>query len=124
MVTAVNEAIAARGLKRVGILGTQIVMESRVYGGIETADVIPPAGEELMAVNEAYLAMAASGIVTDKQRAVFDAAAMRLIESEGVEAVMMGGTDLALAYREGETDFPIVDCAAVHVDAIVRFATG
>ena len=124
MVTAVNEAITARGLKRVGILGTRVVMESRVYGGIETADVIPPAGDELEAVNKAYLEMAASGVVTNDQRAVFDTAATRLIESSDVDAIMMGGTDLALVYREGETDFPIVDCAAVHVDALVRFATG
>ena len=123
MRVAVDEAVGERKLGRVGIIGTRTVMASRFYGGIDSAEVIPPSGDELDAVHEAYIAMAASGVVTDEQRAVFDGACEKLIESAGVDAVMMAGTDLALAYREGETRFPIVDCAAVHVDAIVRFAT-
>lgn len=35
---------------------------------------------------------------------------------------MLGGTDLALAFNEKDIKFPLVDCAAIHVDAIVELA--
>jgi aspartate racemase len=66
--------------------------------------------------------MAAAGMVTIAQREVFDGAIERLLREAHVEAILLGGTDLALVYREGETAFPLVDAAALHVDAIVEQA--
>lgn len=122
LLTAVRDAIAARGLTRVGILGTRTVMASRLYGAVATAELIPPAGVALDAVHDAYVRMAAAGVVTDVERAVFDAAVRALVDEAHVEAILLGGTDLALVYREGETTFPLVDAAALHVDAVVARA--
>ncbi len=122
LLTVVNRAIQARGLTRVGILGTRTVMASRLYGQIVGAEVVAPAGAELDAVHDAYVSMAASGIVTEAQRAVFDAASDRLLGEGQVEAILLGGTDLALVYREGAARFALVDAAALHVDAIVALA--
>ena len=44
MISEVNSAVEARGLERIGILGTRTVMESRFYGGIHSAEVVPPRG--------------------------------------------------------------------------------
>jgi len=60
MIGDVNRAIAQRGVRRVGILGTRTVMESRFYGGVSTATVVPPSGPDLDAVHEAYVAMASA----------------------------------------------------------------
>lgn len=122
MISEVGEAVEARGLLRIGILGTRTVMESRFYGGISSAEIIPPDGPELEAVHEAYVSMATSGFVTDSQKSIFNAASRRLITEHGAEAIMLGGTDLALAFHEQTTGFPLVDCAAIHVDAIARRA--
>ena len=121
LIAAVNQAITKRGLSRIGILGTRTVMESRLYGSLPHVELIPPTGSELDDVHEAYVTMAAAGVVTDAQRAVFDRAARRL-EQAHVEAIMLGGTDLALVYREADAPFPLVDCAGIHVEAIVREA--
>ena len=123
MLTEVNEAIKARKLDRVGILGTRTVMETRFYSGISTAEVIPPSGNTLDIVHSAYVEMAASGSVTSSQRTVFDSACKQLFREAEVDAIMLGGTDLALVYDERQTDFPLVDCAAIHVGAIVQIAT-
>lgn len=122
LLTVVSDAITARGLTRVGILGTRTVMASRLYGAVKTAELVPPAGAALDAVNDAYVRMAAAGVVTDVERAVFDAAVRELVDEAHVEAILLGGTDLALVYREGETSFPLVDAAALHVDAVVARA--
>jgi aspartate racemase len=74
-------------------------------------------------VHSAYVAMAASGRVTSSQRTVFDSACEQFIQEAKVDAILLGGTDLALVYKEDQTQFPVVDCAAIHVDAVVRHAT-
>jgi len=60
--------------------------------------------------------------VTEAQRAVFDAAIQRLLQDEGAEAIMLGGTDLALAFDERTSTVPLIDCAGIHADAIARLA--
>ena len=122
MLTEVNEAIKARKLDRVGIIGTRTVMETRFYSGISTAEVIPPSGNTLDDVHSAYVEMAASGSVTSSQRTVFDSACKQLFEEAEVDAIMLGGTDLVLVYDDLQTDFPLVDCAAIHVNAVVQTA--
>ena len=124
MIAEVSTAIKQRGLKRIGILGTRTVMETRFYGSVTSAEIVPPSGNDLDSVHDAYVAMAAAGAVTAAQRAVFTAASQRLLKEKGVEAIMLGGTDLALVFSEQTTDFPLVDCAGIHVDAIVRLAMG
>jgi aspartate racemase len=45
-----------------------------------------------------------------------------LIERDRVEAVILAGTELALLFDENNTDFPHVNCAALHLNAILRRA--
>jgi aspartate racemase len=43
-----------------------------------------------------------------------------LCRERGARAIMLGGTDLFLAFAGQERPFPLVDCADIHVDAIYR----
>ena len=122
MIAEVSRAIETRGLKRIGIIGTRTVMETRFYGRIASAEIVPPSQPDLDNVHEAYISMAASGVVTEDQRSIFNAVSHRLIKDQGVEAIMLGGTDLALAFNEQTAEFPLVDCAGIHADAIAQLA--
>jgi aspartate racemase len=124
MIAEVDRAIRERDHKRIGVIGTRTVMESRFYGGVTSAEINTPSGRELDEVHQAYVAMAVSGVVSEAQRLVFETACSRMLGEKGANAIMLGGTDLALAFNEQNADFPLVDCAAIHVDAIVRLATG
>jgi aspartate racemase len=124
MIVEVNRAIAERGLSRVGILGTQTVMETRFYGGVTSAEIVPPGGQDLLDVHQAYVTMAASGVATEAQRSVFNVASHRLFKDNGVQAILLGGTDLVLVYDGRTSDFPLIDCASIHADAIARLAIG
>jgi aspartate racemase len=122
LIAEVSRAIERRGLKRIGILGTRTVMETRFYGRIASAEVIPPREPDMENVHQAYSSVAASGFVTEQQRSIFHAASHRLLENYGAEAIMLGGTDLALVFSEDTTEFPLIDCAGIHADAVSRFA--
>jgi aspartate racemase len=117
------EAAIRRGkFKTVGIIGTRMVMETGLYGAISSASatVAVPAGAEFDEVQENYMAMARAGRVNDAQRRVFFAAGERLCRDQDAEVVLLGGTDLFLAFQGYDPGFPVLDCADVHVDAIYQ----
>ena len=122
MIVEVRQAIQSRGFERLGILGTRTVMETHFYGALPGVTIIPPIADDLEAVHDAYVTMAASGAVTQAQRGVFNDAGRRMIETGRAEAVILGGTDLALVLTDEGAPFPVIDCAAIHADAIVGFA--
>ena len=47
-----------------------------------------------------------------------------LVEDLGAEAVLLGGTDLGLAFGGRDPGFRTFDCAAVHPAAIAEVAAG
>jgi aspartate racemase len=117
-IPAVDAAVKRGKFKTIGIIGTRMVMETQLYGAISSAKVVVPAGAELDEVHANYGAMATAGRVNDAQRRVFFAAGERLCREQGAEVVLLGGTDLFLAFQGRTVDFPVLDCADVHVDAI------
>ena len=117
-IKAVEEGIRRSGLKKIGVLGTKLVMETKLYGSINSTELVAPEGYMFDDVGDAYSAMAGIGKVTDEQREIFLTAGHWLIRERGVEAIMLGGTDLFLAFTGRPAPFQLVDCADIHVDAI------
>jgi aspartate racemase len=116
-IRAVDAAITRLSLKKIGIMGNRLVMKTRLYGGVSAAELITPEGDVFDQVADAYMAMAQAGRVIDQQREVFFKAGDALMK-RGAQAIMLGGTDLFLAFQGREPPFPLVDCADIHVDAI------
>ena len=120
----VDAAIARGKFKTVGIIGTRMVMETRLHGAISSAAVVTPEGAALDEVHANYSEMAVAGRVTDAQRRAFYTAGERLCRERGAEVVLLGGTDLFLAFQGRECGFPVLDCADIHVEAIYRESLG
>ena len=68
--------------------------------------------------------MAQAGRVTEGQRQTFFAAGEWMHRNLGTEAILLGGTDLFLAFAGQNCGFPVLDCAAIHMDAIHDRAVG
>lgn len=115
---ALQAYLSARQLGRVGILGTRAVMGSKLYGlaGVEVIGA-PEAAQQ--AIHTQYTEMAAAGKASAAQRRFFEQAAAELV-AQGAEAVVLGGTDLFLAFDQPSYPYPVVDCALVHAQAIAR----
>ena len=108
---------------RVGILGTRMVMDSRLFGISSTQVILPPA-DEIQRVHDTYIAIAEAGVATHEQRAYFEEMSARLVGEEAVDAIVLGGTDLFLAFDRDDYSYQIIDCAIVHADAIASVAMG
>jgi aspartate racemase len=120
-IPAMESHFAALGVARIGVLGTRRVMESKLYG-LGSVEVIAPPTDELAAIHTAYVTLATAGFATADQCAFFHAAAIKLHQTQGAEVVVLGGTDLSVAFGDVDLGFPIVDSALVHADAIARAA--
>ena len=119
---AVRNHLRERKLSRVALFGTRFVVESNFYGRLQGVNVVRPQDSEIVFIHSAYTALAKTGVVSADDRRRFTALADTLRTRDGVEAVLLAGTDLALMFDASNTPFPHVDCARVHIDAILSVA--
>lgn len=115
---------AQLGVSRIGVLGSRAVMETKFYGGVTSVEVIAPPPKKFGAVHREYIAMAMAGFATDRQKQYFHKAGRKLSKKHGAEIIVLGGTDLFLAFGDEDHGYPIIDSAQIHVDAIARVAMG
>ena len=80
-----------------------------------------PKGEALEEVHRSYIEMAVAARVTDAQRRTFFSVGRHLCQAQGAEAVILGGTDLFLAFQGQDAGFSVIDCADIDVE---RFTSG
>jgi len=118
------EELAARGVRRVAVFGTRYVMESSLYGFAGDVEIIRPMGEEMEYIHSTYLELLQNGAGTEEQHRNMTAIAHTLQKRDGAEAILMAGTDLAVLFNEGNTEFPYVDCAALHLKRILAVLLG
>jgi aspartate racemase len=122
IVEAACDAVAKQGFSRVGLLGTRFTMTGRFYPEtFERAGIrlYTPTPEEIAYIHEKYLGELLKGIFEDSTRQRFAAIADRVIQAEGLDAVLLAGTELPLILRGVEFSVPLLDTAIIHVDAIV-----
>lgn len=122
MIGEVDTALRRRGLKTVGLLGTRAVMETQFYAGLPSVNVVLPDEGELDVVHQNYVGMAIATRATEEQRELFFTVGRHLCAERGAEAVLLGGTDLFLAFDGRDCGFEAMDCAQIHIDALARIA--
>ena len=111
----------AAGYRTIGLLGTRSVMLSHLHG-LQTVEVVSPRGPALDAVHACYTAMSLAGAASPQQRSRLQEAGRTLHRERGVDAVLLGGADLSLAFDPPPGDYPVLDGAVIHAEAIARAA--
>ena len=116
------------GLKRVGLFGTRFTMQASFYAsafeqmGIE---VVAPQPQEQDYIHEKYLGELVAGMRLPETRAGLLEIAHLMKERDGVEALILGGTELPPILRgENDASIPFLDTAQLHVDAVIAAAAG
>jgi aspartate racemase len=122
LLAEVDCEIQRHGLRRVGVIGTRVAMQTGLYGAVRNAELVGPPADLLGRVHDAYASMATAGTVTGAQRELFFSAGRMLVDDLGAEAILLGGTDLGLAFAGHDPGFRTIDCAVVHATAIADAA--
>lgn len=113
---------AAEGIGTVGLLGTRVVMRTRLYGQLHRTRAIA-LEEEIETLGQLYQEMAVAGVCDGMTRARFLDAGQRLAD-RGAGAVVLAGTDLNLAFDGQETPYRVIDALDVHVALLADLASG
>ncbi|MGA2100771.1 MAG: aspartate/glutamate racemase family protein [Candidatus Sulfotelmatobacter sp.] len=123
LVDPLNRELGARKARRVAVFGTRFVIESDLFGELSGVEVVRPGPEEVEMIHKTYVELAATGEASPEKYEKLTALAYHLVSRHAVDAILLAGTDLTLLFNESNTDFPHIDCAAVHVWEIVREVT-
>jgi aspartate racemase len=124
LLDAVAEAILARGMPRVGLLGTQYTMEKTFYQdalGRRGIAVLVPDAEDRQYVNAVIYNELVAGQIRDESRAGLIALIRRLAK-RGAQGVILGCTEIPLLVAEADAGVPLFDTTAIHAEAALRFA--
>jgi aspartate racemase len=128
IVDAAMAAAVAAGHRRLGLIGTRFIMESRLYPDrFEPAGlaVVTPTEEEQDVVHSIYMGELLLGDIRadSRDRLVAVIAAMR--DRDGIDGLILGGTELALTLTEPKyADIVILNTVQTQVDAGVDWLLG
>ncbi len=119
-VAPLDDYFVSRGIRRIGLLGTRVVMRTRLYGQLARTEAIA-LDDDIEEIGQTYQEVAVAGICTPAQRELFINAGRRMM-GEGAEAIVLAGTDLNLAFDGQEPGYPVIDALDVHVAALADLA--
>lgn len=125
IVLATCKATQSLNLRRVGLLGTRFTMRGRSYPDVFAPagiTVVVPQASDQAYVHEKYINELVPGKFLPETRAGFVAIIERMRQSDGIEGLILGGTELPLLLREVTQSVPFLDTTRIHVDAVVGLA--
>jgi aspartate racemase len=118
---ATSAELQKRGLRRIALFGTRFVIESDLYGALPASiDVVRPRAEEIARIDRLYRAYAVNGQGGEAERAEFTQIANELCKREGLDAIVLAGTDLSALFESHEPTFPYADASQIHIEAIMH----
>jgi len=125
LLDAIVAEVERRRLDRVAIFGARVTMETGLFGRLrDVAAVVSPLPAEIDKISATY-----KKIVEDERASAQDfddlrSIAHRLIESEQLDAIVLAGTDFSFVFGPENTDFPHLDGARTHIEAIMQAVAG
>ena len=123
IVRATCNRTKALGLKNVGLFGTRFTMQATFYpdefqrAGIS---IVRPKESEQDFIHQKYLDELLNGKFLPETRAELLRIARRMKVEEGMEAMILAGTELPLLLRDSESaDIQFLDTTEIHVEVVV-----
>ncbi|HEX6771581.1 MAG TPA: hypothetical protein VF126_06120, partial [Acidobacteriaceae bacterium] len=108
----------------VAVFGARVTMETGLFGRLDGCDVIALRSEETNLVSDIYVRVVEEAKASPEDYEQLRSLAHSVIEREKVDAIVLAGTDLAFVFNEHNTDFPHLDGARVHIQAIMDALAG
>jgi aspartate racemase len=123
IVEATCEATKALGLKKVGLFGTRFTMQGRFYPEVFSRQgitlVVPDLSDQDY-IHGKYMSELVNGVFLDETRQRLLSIVDRLKEKNGIQGLILGGTELPLILRDSAgRGIPFLDTTRIHVAQVV-----
>lgn len=122
---ATAEAIHAKNINKIALLGTRFTMEHDFYKGRLTnkhgIEVLIPAGNNLESVHNIIYNELVLGEIKAESREIYK----RIIEDlakKGAQGVILGCTEIPLLIKQTDVSIPVFDTTTIHAEKTVEFA--
>ncbi len=122
IVEATCEEAKHRELKKIGLLGTIFTMTGEFFkdpfvkSGIQ---VVNPSEEEMKLINEKISTELELGIVKEETLLSFQQIISRMKDENGIEAIVLGCTELPLLLNDEVSPVPCLDTMQIHISSII-----
>ncbi len=118
------KATKAKGFKKVGLLGTYSTMRSGFYQEKAASygiTIVTPSENEMNFIHDKYINELLYKNIKSTTKKELIRIINNLYESYGIEAIILGGTELPLILNEEDfKDLTVLDTTQIHVEAIVN----
>jgi aspartate racemase len=122
---AAAEPIKARGLRKVGLLGTKFTMEEEFYSGRlaqrHGLQVLIPNAEDRAIVHRVIYEELVVGTINPASQAQYRRIIAGLVR-QGAEGIILGCTEIGLLVKEADSPVPLFDTTRIHALAAVDYA--
>lgn len=126
LLDVVADAIQAKGLQKVGLLGTAFTMGNTFYHrtlerrGIQ---VMTPDPDDQQYINRVIYDELVNGEILPESRQGYLQIIHKLGEG-GAEGIILGCTEIPLLIKQIDTHLPLFDTTLLHADAALNYAIG
>jgi aspartate racemase len=118
-------AIKAAGFSTVGLLGTRFTMEQSFYrdrlSERHGLQVLTPKPEDREIIHRIIYEELCRGAVLPESRAEYRRI-MRELREQGVEAIILGCTEISLLVGQEDADVPLFDTTSIHARSAAEWA--
>ncbi len=118
------EVTAKLGLKRVGLLGTQVTMSADFYQKVFSKrgmTIIVPNKQEQHYIQEKLEREIIFNKILESTRKALLAIIKRMIEVDSIQGVILGCTELPLILTKDEFGIPFLNTTRIHVESAVSY---
>ena len=121
---ATADAILAKGISCIGLMGTRITMEEDFYRGRleeKGLKVLIPEEDDRAFIDKVLFEETGFGIVKEESSKKFYRIAEKLTAS-GAEGVILGCTEIGMLMQQEHTEIPLFDTTIIHGETAAKMA--
>jgi aspartate racemase len=122
IVEATRDAALAGGFQKLGLFGTRFTMQARFFFDVfqrAGMTLVVPDEDDQLFIHDKYMNELGKNIFLDETRDRMLAIARGLVERQGIQSLILGGTELPLLLRDADVGVPLLDTTKIHVERAV-----
>ncbi|MFW6005873.1 MAG: aspartate/glutamate racemase family protein [Candidatus Bipolaricaulota bacterium] len=125
IVESTADVASDKGFDRLGLLGTEFTMTGNFYQKTfekRGMEIVVPEKNNQKLVHKKIMNELVNGQILEGTRRKLGAITREMRRSKGIEATILGCTELPLILSEQETGFPVLNTTEIHVEAAYDMA--
>jgi len=114
------------GFTKVGLFGTKFTMQADFYSDVFSTEygisVVTPEKDKQDYIHHKIMTELVNGCINEETRQEMSMITKMLTEKEGIQALILGCTELTLILSQDVVGIPVLDTTRIHAEAALNFA--